>query len=121
MASFDELFALGPGSDDIPLGLGAATATASTAAPGAAAAGGHPLAHHPYPHYDESWLSPTASFPQKLFAMSMLEFENAYSVEWCAGGAAFRVRDPEVFSDDVLPKYFKRAWPRTGPCLVAAW
>lgn len=111
MASFDELFALGPDSDDM----------SSSSAPSSSAAANHYLfqQHHHHRqslhpstvHYDESWLSPTASFPQKLFAMSMAEFENAYSVEWCAGGAAFRVRDPEAFSDDVLPKYFKRTAP----------
>ena len=57
---------------------------------------------------DESWLSPNASFPQKLFALSAREFDLGESVEWCAAGAAFRVRDPEAFADDILPKYFKR-------------
>ena len=59
--------------------------------------------------YDESWLSPNASFPQKLFAMSLHEFDSmGKGIEWCASGTAFRVKDPESFAEDVLPKYFKR-------------
>lgn len=57
---------------------------------------------------DDSWLSPSASFPQKLFALSAREFDIGETVEWCAAGAAFRIRDPEAFADDILPKYFKR-------------
>ena len=58
--------------------------------------------------YDESWLSPCASFPCKLFALSLREFDLGECVEWCAQGSAFRIKDTEVFAEDVLPRYFKR-------------
>lgn len=60
--------------------------------------------------YDESWLSPCSSFPQKLFALSLREFDQGECVEWCAMGSAFRVKDTEVFAEDILPKYFKRMY-----------
>ena len=56
-------------------------------------------------------MNPTVSstFPQKLYVMSIHEFDNAGSgIRWCANGRAFKVTDSEVFSDVIIPKYFKR-------------
>ena len=58
---------------------------------------------------DVDWMSAAATFPQKLYALSVHEFDQKdSSVVWCAEGTAFRVKDPEAFEKNVLNKYFKR-------------
>ena len=60
---------------------------------------------------DVDWQSAAATFPQKLYALSVHEFEREESsVVWCAQGTAFKVRDPEAFEKNVLNKYFKRTF-----------
>jgi hypothetical protein len=59
---------------------------------------------------NDMWhLSDAATFPQKLYALSVREFWSGDDsiVEWCAGGTAFRVTDMEAFEQDVLPCYFE--------------
>lgn len=48
-------------------------------------------------------------FPRKLFEMLDLESNNFKSgcVSWSNGGRAFRIADVDVFSEEILPVYFK--------------
>eukprot|EP00596_Hydrurales_sp_CCMP1899_P006950 CAMPEP_0119042296 /NCGR_PEP_ID=MMETSP1177-20130426/14522_1 /TAXON_ID=2985 /ORGANISM="Ochromonas sp, Strain CCMP1899" /LENGTH=391 /DNA_ID=CAMNT_0007008977 /DNA_START=160 /DNA_END=1335 /DNA_ORIENTATION=+ len=48
----------------------------------------------------------SSTFPQKLFAMSQLEFGQGV-IHWLQHGMAFKVEDSDKFSEEVIPKYFK--------------
>jgi HSF-type DNA-binding len=52
--------------------------------------------------------SPSATFPQKLFSMLLLNIDQGEIIHWLPHGLAFKVVDNEKFSEGVLPKYFKR-------------
>ena len=61
--------------------------------------------------------SSSATFPQKLFSMLQLNIDAGEIIHWLPHGLAFKVIDNEKFSEEVLPKYFKRkyhcgGWPR---------
>lgn len=47
-------------------------------------------------------------FAQKLF--TLVEEENPEIVEWLPDGLAFRVKDIQRFSNEILEKYFNREW-----------
>jgi HSF-type DNA-binding len=49
-----------------------------------------------------------STFPQKLFAMSQQEFDEGEVINWLPHGLAFKVVDSDKFSEEVIPKYFKR-------------
>lgn len=51
---------------------------------------------------------PSSTFPQKLFAMSIQEFDQGDVIHWLPHGLAFKVVDSDKFSEEVIPKYFKR-------------
>ena len=51
---------------------------------------------------------PSSTFPQKLFAMSVQEFDQGDVIHWLPHGLAFKVVDSDKFSEEVIPKYFKR-------------
>lgn len=48
----------------------------------------------------------SANFPQKLYNLLMSGTNGI--VEWTPSGTAFRVSDHRRFTDEVIPKYFKR-------------
>lgn len=50
----------------------------------------------------------SSTFPQKLFAMSLQEFDEGEVIHWLPHGLAFKVADSDTFSEEVIPKYFKR-------------
>ena len=50
----------------------------------------------------------SSTFPQKLFAMSQQEFDEGEVINWLPHGLAFKVVDSDKFSEEVIPKYFKR-------------
>lgn len=50
----------------------------------------------------------SSTFPQKLFAMSQQEFDEGEIINWLPHGLAFKVVDSDKFSEEVIPKYFKR-------------
>lgn len=52
--------------------------------------------------------APSSTFPQKLFAMSLQEFDLGEVIHWLPHGLAFKVVDSDKFSEEVIPKYFKR-------------
>lgn len=56
--------------------------------------------------------SPSATFPQKLFSMLLLNIDQGEIIHWLPHGLAFKVVDNEKFSEGVLPKYFKREYSR---------
>jgi hypothetical protein len=48
----------------------------------------------------------TLTFPQKLFIL--MEKEVGEILQWASHGLCFRIVDQDIFSDDIVPKYFKR-------------
>ena len=54
--------------------------------------------------------TPSSTFPQKLFAMSIHEFDEGEVIHWLPHGLAFKVVDSDKFSEEVIPKYFKRKY-----------
>jgi hypothetical protein len=52
--------------------------------------------------------APSSTFPQKLFAMSLQEFDEGEVIHWLPHGLAFKVVDSDKFAEEVIPKYFKR-------------
>jgi hypothetical protein len=49
---------------------------------------------------------PNANFPQKLF--TLMENEPSDVVCWSERGLSFRVVDQDKFSEEIVPKYFRR-------------
>lgn len=47
------------------------------------------------------------SFPWKLHQLLSVE-DNHTAVNWLSHGKAFRVEDPQRFSNEIVPHYFKR-------------
>ena len=48
------------------------------------------------------------TFPQKLYTMSLFEFNQGNIIQWNPEGKSFRIVDIEIFTEEILPKYFKR-------------
>ena len=57
---------------------------------------------------EDIFVSSIATFPQKLYAMSMFEFSQGDAIKWSPDGKSFKVVDSDKFSDEIIPKYFKR-------------
>lgn len=57
---------------------------------------------------EDDWVSLNATFPQKLYAL-MHHDDNYESVAWLDHGKSFRILNPDRFSNEVIPKYFKHA------------
>lgn len=56
---------------------------------------------------NEMELSYSTSFPWKLYQLLSVE-ENQSAVNWLSHGKAFRVENPQRFSNEIVPHYFKR-------------
>lgn len=61
--------------------------------------------YHSDDHVDYS-LSPI-SFPKKLYIL--LENNNSDLIHWSPNGLCFRIRDPDRFARETVPKYFKQS------------
>ena len=57
---------------------------------------------------EDDWVSLNATFPQKLYALMHHE-DNYESIAWLDHGKSFRLLNPDRFSTEVIPKYFKHA------------
>ena len=62
--------------------------------------------------------APSSTFPQKLFAMSLQEFDDGEFIHWLPHGLAFKVVDSDKFSEKVIPKYFKRTSQPNAPVIA---
>jgi len=49
----------------------------------------------------------TAPFPRRMY--ELLEQEDASVISWTGDGKAFRIHNPTLFSNTVLPKYFRHS------------
>ena len=58
-------------------------------------------------------------FAQKLF--TLVEEEDSEIVEWLPDGLAFRVKDIQRFSCEVLEKYFNREFMRACVCVCVCF
>jgi hypothetical protein len=64
---------------------------------------------------DDDWISvgenvanSNATFPQKLFIMSLRDFDKGDVLLWLPHGLAFKIVDSDRFSEEIIPRYFKR-------------
>lgn len=54
-----------------------------------------------------SMLHSSANFPQRLYAL--MENNDTEMISWSSHGLSFKINDPERFSSNILPRYFKHA------------
>lgn len=58
------------------------------------------------------------TFPRKLY--DLISSESSDIVDWAEHGLAFVVKQPDVFTQEILPKYFRRECARIRRVLAAA-
>lgn len=57
---------------------------------------------------DYDFANSALSFPQKLFALLEQEGDEAELIQWVNHGYCFRILNPDIFANEIVPKYFKR-------------